>query len=392
MQASGARMISRQAKCQGGLVLPVLPINSDNWIKFGSLLRKYTVMLTCNGFGTNAADMPLGPLSFNRRDVGGEDVRIEILFCGVCHSDLHYARNDWGFTTYPAVPGHEIVGRVAEIGRNVTGFKVGDHVGIGCLVDSCRTCPSCEEGLEQYCEKRPTATYGGTEKIIGGPTYGGYSNDIVVDQAFVLRIPDGMDLASAAPLLCAGITLFSPLRHWGAAPGKKVGIVGLGGLGHMGVKFAHAMGAETVLFTTSASKVADGKRLGADEVVISGDAEAMARHGMTFDFILDTVAANHDLLPFIGLVKRDGTFVQLGAPEHPLSVPVFPLMSKRRSLASSGIGGIAETQEMLDFCAKRNIAADVEVITMQQINEAFERISRGDVKYRFSIDMSSLVK
>jgi uncharacterized zinc-type alcohol dehydrogenase-like protein len=347
-------------------------------------------MLACNGFGTVAADKPLGPLSFNRRDVGDEDVRVEILFCGVCHSDLHYARNDWRFTVYPAVPGHEIVGRVAEVGKKVTKFKVGDPVGVGCMVDSCRTCPSCEEGLEQYCEVRAISTYGGTEKVIGGPTFGGYSNAIVVDQAFVLRIPEGMDLASAAPLLCAGITLYSPLRHWGAARGKKVGVVGLGGLGHMGVKLAHAMGAETVLFTTSASKVADGKRLGADEVVLSNDPDAMARHAMSFDFIVDTVSAIHDLSPFFALVKRDGTIVQLGAPEHPLPVAVFPMMAKRRSLASSAIGGIAETQEMLDFCAERGIAADVEIIPIQQINEAYERMLRSDVKYRFSIDMSSL--
>jgi uncharacterized zinc-type alcohol dehydrogenase-like protein len=349
-----------------------------------------TAILQCNGYGATSADAPLAPISFHRRSVGEDDVRIEILFCGVCHSDLHYARNDWRFTTYPAVPGHEIVGHVAEVGKNVSKFKVGDRVGVGCMVDSCRTCPPCEEGLEQYCEVGANPTYGGADKVIGGSTFGGYSNAIVVDQAFVLRIPPNMDLASAAPLLCAGITLYSPLRHWGAAPGKKVGVVGLGGLGHMGVKLAHAMGAETVLFTTSPSKAADGERLGADEVVISTDSKAMARHASSFDFIVDTVAATHDLSPYFGLLKRDCTLIQLGAPEHPLPVAVFPLMLKRRSLASSAIGGIAETQEMIDFCAERNITADVEVIPIQQINDAFERMLRSDVKYRFSIDMTSL--
>jgi uncharacterized zinc-type alcohol dehydrogenase-like protein len=347
-------------------------------------------MITCNGFGAAASDTPLEALSFDRRDVGDDDVRIEILFCGVCHSDLHYARDEWHFTVYPAVPGHEIVGRVAEVGKNVSKFSVGDHVGVGCLVDSCRTCAPCERGLEQYCEAGNTQTYGGMDKVIGGPTFGGYSNAIVVDQAFVLSIPANMDLASAAPLLCAGITLYSPLRHWGAAPGKKVGIVGLGGLGHMGVKFAHAMGAETVLFTTSPSKVADGKRLGADQVVISTDPAAMAEHANSFDFIINTVAATNDLSPIIALLKLEGTLVQLGAPEHPLPVAVFPLMAKRRSLAGSAIGGLAETQEMLDYCAEHNITADVEVIAIQDINEAFERMVRGDVKYRFTIDMASL--
>jgi uncharacterized zinc-type alcohol dehydrogenase-like protein len=347
-------------------------------------------MIEGNGFGTSAADKPLGPLSFNRRDVGAEDIRIEILFCGVCHSDLHYARNEWHFTVYPAVPGHEIVGRVAEIGSNVAKFKVGDHVGVGCLVDSCRTCASCQEGLEQYCETGNTQTYGGTDKVIGGPTFGGYSNVIVVDQAFVLRIPQGMDLASAAPLLCAGITLYSPLRHWGAAPGKKVGIVGLGGVGHMGVKWAHALGATTVLFTTSSSKIADGKRLGADEVVLSTDAEALGKHAASFDFIIDTVAVSHDLSPLFAMLKREGTLVQIGAPEHPMPVAVFPLMAKRRSLAGSAIGGLAETQEMLDFCAAHGLSADVEIIPIQKINDAYERMLRSDVKYRFAIDMSSL--
>jgi uncharacterized zinc-type alcohol dehydrogenase-like protein len=329
-------------------------------------------------------------MTFNRRDTGENDVKIDILYCGVCHSDLHFARNEWHFTVYPAVPGHEIVGRVAEVGAKVTGFKVGDTVGVGCMVDSCRTCSACKEGLEQYCETGQIGTYGGTEPVIGGPTFGGYSSSIVVDKDFVLRIPAGMELSATAPLLCAGITLYSPLRHWGAGPGKKVGIVGLGGLGHMGVKLAHAMGAETVLFTTSPSKVEDGKKLGADEVIISNNKEEMKKHTASFDFIIDTVSATHDVTPFIMLLKREGTLVQVGAPEHPLPIPVFPLLMNRRSFSGSMIGGIAETQEMLDFCAEKGITADVEIIPIQQINEAYERMLKSDVKYRFSIDMASL--
>jgi uncharacterized zinc-type alcohol dehydrogenase-like protein len=347
-------------------------------------------MIDCTGFGTTAADKPLQKLVFNRRDVGKNDVKIKILFCGVCHSDLHFARNEWHFTVYPAVPGHEIVGQVVELGAAVTNFKIGDQVGVGCMVDSCRTCASCKEGLEQYCEVGNTGTYAGTEKVIGGPTFGGYSESIIVDRHFVLRIPKGMDLAATAPLLCAGITLYSPLRHWGAKAGKKVGIIGLGGLGHMGVKLAHATGATTVLFTTSASKVADGKRLGADEVVLSKDREQMARHAASFDLIIDTVATTHDLAPYFNLLKRDATMVQVGAPEHPLPIAVFPLLMRRRNFAGSAIGGIAETQEMLDFCAANKLAADVEVIPIQKINEAYERMLKSDVKYRFSIDMSSL--
>jgi uncharacterized zinc-type alcohol dehydrogenase-like protein len=347
-------------------------------------------MLVCTGFGTEAATDKLGPMTFNRRDTGENDVKIEILYCGVCHSDLHFARNEWHFTVYPAVPGHEIVGRVTEVGAKVTGFKVGEQVGVGCMVDSCRTCAACKEGLEQYCETGQVGTYGGTEPVIGGPTFGGYSSSIVVDQDFVLRIPAGMELSATAPLLCAGITLYSPLRHWGAGPGKKVGIVGLGGLGHMGVKLAHAMGAQTVLFTTSPSKVEDGKRLGADEVIISKNEEEMAKHTASFDFIIDTVSATHDVTPFIMLLKREGTLVQVGAPEQPLPIAVFPLLMNRRSFSGSMIGGIAETQEMLDFCAEKGISADVEIIPIQQINEAYERMLKSDVKYRFSIDMASL--
>ena len=347
-------------------------------------------MLVCTGFATTSPEKPLGPFTFNRRDVGARDVKIEILFCGVCHSDIHFARDEWHFTEYPAIPGHEIVGRVAEVGPGVSGFKVGDTVGVGCMVDSCRTCPSCKEGLENYCEVNMVGTYGATEKVIGGPTFGGYSNQIVVDQDFVLRIPEGMDLASSAPLLCAGITLYSPLRHWGAGPGKKVGIIGLGGLGHMGVKLAHAMGATTVLFTTSPSKVEDGRKLGADDVVISKDAAQMAKHTATFDLIIDTVSANHDLMPYFNLLKRDATMVQVGAPEHPMPIAVFPLLMKRQSFSGSMIGGIKETQEMLDFCAEKKITAEIEIIPIQQINEAYERMIKSDVKYRFTIDMASL--
>ena len=348
-------------------------------------------MLTCTGFAAQSPTTPLGPISFDRREVGPEDVEIEILFCGVCHSDLHFSRDEWHFTVYPAVPGHEIVGRVTSVGAEVTKFKVGETAGVGCIVDSCRQCSACTSNLEQYCEKGMVGTYGGTEPVIGGPTMGGYSNRIVVDQNYGLHIPAGMDLASAAPLLCAGITLYSPLRHWGAGAGKKVGIIGLGGLGHMGVKLSHAMGATTVLFTTSASKVEDGKRLGADEVVLSKDADQMKAHAGSFDLIIDTVSANHDLMPYFNLLKRDATMVQVGAPEHPMPIAVFPLLMKRASFAGSAIGGIAETQEMLDFCAEKGIAADVEIIPIQKINEAYERMLKSDVTYRFSIDMASLV-
>ena len=347
-------------------------------------------MLVCTGFAAKSATSPLASFSFNRRDLGPEDVQIDIQFCGVCHSDLHTARDEWGGTMYPCVPGHEIVGKVAAVGGKVTKHKIGDVVGVGCMVDSCRTCSSCKEGLEQYCTGGKTYTYSSTEKVIGGPTFGGYSDRIVVDQAFVLRIPAGMDPAAAAPLLCAGITTYSPLRHWKAGPGKKVGVVGLGGLGHMAVKLSHAMGAQTVLFTTSASKVADGKRLGADDVVLSNQKDAMKKHASSFDLIIDTVAADHDVLPYMMSLKRDAAMVMVGAPDKPLTMPVFPLLVGRRSFAGSAIGGIPETQEMLDFCAERKIAADVEIIPIQKINEAYERMLKSDVKYRFSIDMASL--
>ncbi|MEM5448417.1 NAD(P)-dependent alcohol dehydrogenase [Paraburkholderia guartelaensis] len=345
------------------------------------------------GYAARDAASPLAPFEFQRRDMRELDVRIDVLFCGVCHSDLHQARDEWRNTIYPVVPGHEIVGRVAEVGKGVTKYKVGELVGVGCLVDSCRTCPSCAEGLEQYCENGWVGTYNGADRLSGDITYGGYSTQLVVDEAFVLRVPENLDAAAAAPLLCAGITTYSPLRTWGAGPGKKVGIVGLGGLGHMGVKLAHAMGAHVVLFTTSPSKIEDGKRLGADEVVISKDPEQMQAHANSFDLIVNTVAAQHDLNPFIELLRRDGTMTLVGAPEHDHPSPqVFNLILKRRRLAGSLIGGIAETQEMLDFCGKHGITSDIEMIKMQDINNAYERMLKSDVKYRFVIDLDSLRK
>jgi alcohol dehydrogenase (NADP+) len=343
------------------------------------------------GYAAFSATTPLKPFTLERREPGADDVEIDILFCGVCHSDLHFVRDEWGQVPRPACPGHEIVGRVTRVGASVTKLKVGDLAGVGCIVDSCLHCSACDEGLENYCEHGMTGTYGGVEKQTGKPTNGGYSTSIVVRDHHVLKVPASLDPARAAPLLCAGITLYSPLRHWNAGPGKKVGIVGLGGLGHMGVKLAHAMGAEVVLFTTSPDKVADGLALGADAVVISKDAEAMKAHASTFDLILNTVAAPHNLDPFLNLLKRDGTMTLLGVPAEPHPSPsVFNLVAHRRTLAGSMIGGIAETQEMLDFCAKHDIGADIEVIPMQDINEAYDRMLAGKVKYRFVIDMASL--
>ncbi|HMM44969.1 MAG TPA: NAD(P)-dependent alcohol dehydrogenase [Candidatus Macondimonas sp.] len=345
-----------------------------------------------HGYAAHDATSPLQPFSFERRDPGPQDVVIDILYCGVCHSDLHTARNEWHNTIYPSVPGHEIVGRVRAVGAEVTRFKVGDLAGVGCMVDSCQRCPSCAEGLEQYCENGFTGTYNGPTQEDGGNTYGGYSKLIVVKEHFVLRIRhDERQLAAVAPLLCAGITTYSPLRHWHAGPGKKVAIVGLGGLGHMGVKLAHAMGAHVVLFTTSPGKEADARRLGADEVVISRDKQQMAAHRNSFDFILNTVAAPHRLDDYLGLLKRDGTMTLVGAPAEPHPSPqVFNLIFKRRQIAGSLIGGIAETQEMLDFCAEHGIVSDIEQIPMQSINEAYERMLKSDVRYRFVIDMASL--
>ncbi|RAI41117.1 NAD(P)-dependent alcohol dehydrogenase [Rhodoplanes roseus] len=347
-------------------------------------------MFTCTGYAAAGADTALAPFTFQRRDPGPTDVAIDILYCGVCHSDLHTVRGEWGNTLYPSVPGHEIVGRVTAVGSAVTRFRVGDVAAVGCMVDSCRTCPSCREGLEQYCDNGFVGTYNGPDRKSGGHTFGGYADAIVVDHDFVLKVPETLDLAAAAPLLCAGITTWSPLRHWKAGPGKKVGIVGLGGLGHMGVKLAHALGAHVVLFTTSKSKVADGKRLGADEVVLSTDPEAMKAHAESFDLIVDAVAADHDIDAYLGLVKRDGTLVQVGAPEKPLSVGAFSVIWKRRSFAGSLIGGIAETQEMLDFCGTHGITSDIEIIPIQRIEEAYARMLKSDVKYRFVIDMASL--
>lgn len=346
--------------------------------------------MSTKAFAATSAIDPLGPHAIERREPQARDVEIDILFCGVCHSDLHFARNEWGMTQYPVVPGHEILGRVTRVGKDVKKFKAGDLAAVGCLVDSCRTCTSCQEGLEQFCLNGPVFTYNGPDKYSGGMTYGGYSERIVTDEAFVLKVPANVDPAGAAPLLCAGITTYSPLRHWGAGKGKKVGVVGLGGLGHMGVKYAHAFGAHTVLFTTSESKVADGKRLGADEVIISRHAEDMAKHAGSFDMILDTVSADHDVNALLGMLKLDGTMVMVGAPPAPQGVSVMSLLFPRKQLAGSLIGGIPETQEMLDFCGKHNVVCDVEVIRMQQINEAYERMLKSDVKYRFVIDMGSL--
>jgi len=353
-------------------------------------------MLKALGYAAQSASSPLGPFNFERRDPGPNDVQIEILYCGVCHSDLHQARGEWSEwnpTTYPCVPGHEIVGRVAKVGTHVRKFKEGDLAGVGCMVDSCRTCPNCKEGLEQYCDNGFTGTYNGQDKVSGGTTYGGYSSTIVVNENFVLKVSPKLDLAGVAPLLCAGITTYSPLRHWKTGKGKKVGIVGLGGLGHMGVKLAHAMGAHVVLFTTSPGKTEDGKRLGANDVVISKNTDEMAKHTGSFDFILNTVAAPHNLDPFINLLKRDGTMCNVGAPSSPHPSPhIIGLIFKRRSLAGSLIGGIKETQEMLDFCAEHNITSDIEIIPIQKIDAAYDRMLKSDVKYRFVIDMASLKK
>jgi uncharacterized zinc-type alcohol dehydrogenase-like protein len=341
-------------------------------------------------YATTAPAAALAPFSITRRPTGPRDVRIDILYCGVCHSDLHQARNEWANTVYPCVPGHEIVGRVSDVGRDVTRFAVGQLAAVGCMVGSCGHCGNCREGLEQYCDNTLVLTYNGPDPIAGGVTFGGYSQTIVVDEQFTLRVPDGLDPAATAPLLCAGITTYSPLRHWKVGPGQVVGIVGLGGLGHMGVKFAHALGAHVVLFTTSAGKVADGRRLGADEAVVTTAGDALAGRMRTFDFILDTVSAQHDINAYLSLLKRDGTLTLVGAPEQPLPTSAFGLIMGRRRFAGSGIGGIKETQEMLEFCAAHGIAADIEMIDIQQINYAYERLLKSDVRYRFVIDMASL--
>ncbi len=341
-------------------------------------------------FAAFSPTTPLGPHAIERREPLASDVEIDILYCGVCHSDLHFARNEWGMTAYPVVPGHEILGRVTRVGPKVSKFKPGDLAAVGCMVDSCRSCDCCRRGLEQFCTGGAVFTYNGPDSHLGGMTFGGYSERVVVDEAFTLKVPSNLDPASAAPLLCAGITTWSPLRHWKAGPGKKVGIVGLGGLGHMGVKFAKSLGAHTVLFTTSPSKAADGRRLGADEVVISTDATAMSRHAGSFDLIIDTVSADHDVNALLATVKLDGTMVMVGVPPAPQAVAVFSLLMPRKQLTGSLIGGVAETQDMLDYCGLHNIACDVEVIDIQRINEAYERMLRSDVRYRFVIDMATL--
>jgi uncharacterized zinc-type alcohol dehydrogenase-like protein len=362
-----------------------IPTQSDNPSKLPGISTK--------GYAATAANAKLGPYSFSRRAPRAQDVQIEILYCGVCHSDLHQSRDEWKAaipTVYPCVPGHEIVGRVVRVGSAVKKFREGDLAAVGCMVASCGECSSCKAGEEQYCVNFATYTYNAPDKVSGGVTYGGYADTIVVDESFVLHVPASLDLAATAPLLCAGITTYSPLRHWKVGKGKKVGIVGLGGLGHMGIKFAHAFGAHTVLFTTSPGKAGDAARLGADEVVVSKNADEMRKHAGSFDFILDTASADHDLNAYLALLKLNGTMTLVGAPEKPAPVAAFNLIMGRRSLAGSGIGGIRETQEMLDFCAEHGITSDIETIPIHQINDAYERLLKGDVKYRFVIDMASL--
>ena len=342
------------------------------------------------GYAAQTKTSPLTPFDFQRRDVGPADVQIEILFCGVCHSDIHQVRDEWGGSIYPMVPGHEIVGRVTHVGAQVKKLKAGDLAGVGCMVDSCRQCATCREGEEQYCERGETVlTYNSRFKD-GTPTYGGYSNQIVVDEAFALRVSPKLDLAAVAPLLCAGITTYSPMKHWDVGPGQRVGVVGLGGLGHMALKFARAFGAHVTQFTTSPGKERDAMRLGAHEVVLTRDPAPLKKLADSFDFIIDTVSAAHDLNTYLAMLRRNGNMVLVGAPETPSSVPAFSLILKRRSLAGSAIGGIPQTQEMLDYCAEHNIVSDIELTPIQRINEAYERMLRNDVKYRFVIDMASL--
>ena len=349
-------------------------------------------MYKARAYSATSATSPMAATQIQRREPAEDDVQIEILFCGICHSDLHQVRDEWKEfmpTVYPCIPGHEIVGRVTKVGAAVKKFKTGDRAAVGCMVDSDGTCPECKAGEEQFCPN-VTLTYNFPDKHLGGVTYGGYSDSIVVNQRFVLHVPTNLNLAGVAPLLCAGITTYSPLHHHGVSKGKKVGVVGLGGLGHMGVKIAHALGAHVVVFTTSASKKDDARRLGADEVVISRNADEMVKHAGSFDFILDTVSAEHDVNAYLNLLRRDGNMTLVGAPPKPMAIPAFNLIMGRRNLSGSMIGGIAETQEMLDFCGKQNITSDVEVIPIQKVNEAYERLLKSDVKYRFSIDMASL--
>ena len=347
-------------------------------------------MPSSTGYAALGAELPLAPFHFNRRSPGPSEIAVEILYCGICHTDLHQVRNEWGVSRYPMVPGHEIVGRVTAAGGAVTKFKPGQIAAIGVIVDSCRKCAPCKRGEEHYCDEGMTDTYNGVDRVDGSITMGGYSDSYVVDERFAHTVPDNLDLAGVAPLLCAGITTYSPLRHWKVGPGMKVGIVGLGGLGHMALKFAHAFGAHAVQFTTSPGKKADALHLGADEVVFSTDADAMKARTKTFDFILDTVSAPHALDPYLVLLKQDATMTLVGLPEKPPSFGMFNLITRRASIAGSMIGGTPETQEMLDYCGQHKITADVEVIPIQKVNEAFERLLKQDVKYRFVIDMSTL--
>lgn len=345
---------------------------------------------TTRAWAAQSAASSMAPHPIDRREPLARDVVIEILYCGVCHTDIHFARNDWNISMYPLVPGHEIVGRVIDVGSQVSTFRKGDLAAVGCLVDSCRTCPNCDRGLQQFCTQDLVLTYNSVDKHLGGPTFGGYSEKIVVDEAFVLTLPQKLDPAAAAPLLCAGITTYSPLRAWNAGPGMKVGVVGLGGLGHMGVKFARAFGAHVVLFTTSPKKVEDGLRLGAHEVVVSTDSAEMGNRARSFDLVLDTVSGEHDINLYLGLLKVSGTVVLVGVPPKPLPVSALQLAFGGVRLAGSLIGGLPETQEMLNFCAEHNIASDIEMVSIQQINEVYERLLTGDVRYRFVIDMASL--
>ncbi len=347
-------------------------------------------MTTIKAYGANSKGADLKEMSIERRNVLEKDVKIKITYCGVCHSDIHTVANDWGSSKYPVVPGHEIIGRVLAVGGKVKNFKLGDVVGVGCMVDSCRTCNSCQEDLEQYCEKGLVGTYNGKDEHLGGHTFGGYSETIVVDEHFVLNIPKNLDEKGVAPLLCAGITTYSPLRQWGIKKGDRVGIIGLGGLGHMGIKLAHAMGAHTVMITTSPEKANDAKRLGADEIVISKNEKEMREYAGTFDFLMNTIPVRHDINPYLKLLKRDATMVIVGAAEPIDPVHGGILISGRKRVAGSLIGGIAETQEMLDFCGKHNITSDVEMIDIKNINDAYDRVKKSDVKYRFVIDMESL--
>ena len=347
-------------------------------------------MIKTHGYAAQSATTPLAPFEYEHRAPGPKDVAIAIDFCGICHSDIHQARNEWGNAMYPMVPGHEIVGTVKAVGAEVTKFKVGDTAAIGCMVDSCRICASCKGGEEQYCDNHATVfTYNSKDKD-GKLTFGGYGDNIVADEEFVLKVPANLDPAAAAPLLCAGITTYSPLKHWGAGPGKKIGVVGLGGLGHMGLKFSHAFGAKTVMFTTSPGKVEDAKKLGADEVILTKEPNWHAEHAGTFDFILDCVSADHDINPYLALLKRDAVYCTVGVPEDPIKISAFSVVGGRKHVTGSAIGGIKETQEMLDFCGEKNIVSDIEMTTYDKLEEAWTRVVKGDVKYRFVLDSKSL--